>query len=1243
MSIRTIMWTALPNGLTPTGNRLRLSVLVSPRLVTDNGVDGTLAQFPEFLDWPAVVAGLRFQVQFQGGPSFVAQPVTEPGDPALDSEAWKALFNDTTFVRSYQFDDRNGLNVRSFPTKRVLSFIKDQYTTFAVSSPSQKPSLSALGFDPLGGAGGKFGDIVLNPGTIRQLDDYLNSILKERHAVPAANGFPGVDFYQVQVMHEFLSQRVKNPDGTLKPLPPQTLPEVDFHKAIASLGQYPKLMRAMGVAIDLEVPSTNVPLNGNVHVIPNLQGAPPITPFTAYSFQPAAKLFVPASAPTSDVANGMLLLTGPDQYDVVTVDVDGAARKAVDFATNVSRIAFGQVQSSIDTPQQYGLPALRSAGFSVARADRAVRLVGTFQNAHTNNNAVSANPQNSGVVLHAEDITRGYRVDVMSSLSGRWQSLCLRNGTYTFTDNGVTRQYADEGFTTVATTQSADGTTTDLRLPESLFRWAGWSLSAPRAGKTVGSDSTPATPGNPATTQIHLETAFTVQKGTLPRLRFGALYQFRARGVDLAGNSLPHDAVLDDIYNLPPQPVLYLRCEPVAAPILVLRQPLDPIATPGESVERIVIRSNYNTPIVGVSERHIAPAKTSHELAETHGMLDTPAGPPDKTLYTLLVNKDGSFSQDPAHLDKPTPHPEAQLTLPYLPDPFSPGAAFFTLPGTAAGSVWTQPFTGTWPDTKPFRLTVDEGSGAPVFTDTVTERILRVFLPKAEVAIVDLSSYLTDDATTKPANMLSAMQIWQWIVEANPANLADLKQLALNGRHWMITPPRTLTLVHAVQQPLIEPEFQNLTSGKLPGKTYATLTDAFPISGKSTIKIDLQGSWTEPVDDGSDNPQPVVLNGSSHAFEVPLKTTDTVAVIDAAHAVNKHEFHDTKHRNVSYTAIATTRFREYFPETITADVNNITRKSQPVTIAILNSARPEAPKPLYVLPIFGWQAKAEGDWNVSTRSTGLRVYLDRPWYSSGEGELLGAVLWQCPPPQHTNFQSFEVPEFLRSFVTQWGMDPIWDAPPVPSQAVPTQHAFTNAVAFADGLTLDELSHFPFTPVAVAGHSVAFDTNRKLWYCDITIDGGNAYFPFIRLALARYQPQSIADAHLSRVVLADFAQLMPDRSASITFDALDPTSLHLAVTGLTFKAPGSVQLIATVQEQVPGADGSDLAWIPASLTRLVATTYGGPETLWTANITLPVARGTRAMRLLIEEFEVYNTDVPSHISQRRLVYADILNL
>ena len=777
-----------------------------------------------------------------------------------------------------------------------------------------------------------------------------------------------MDFYQVQVMHEFLSKKVKKPDGTLEPLPPQQPTEVDFHKAVASLGQYPSLMRAMGIAIDLEVPHDGVAASGNVRVTPHLDGPPPMTPWTAYRFRLADGVFLPAPTIGSDVTDGMLLLNGPADYDVVEVDVDGAARKLADLATNVSRIVFGQANSSIDTPQNYGLPALRSAGFSAARASRALRLVGTFEAAHNHNAAVVANPQNSGVVLHSDDVTRGYRVDVWSSLNGQWRSLCLRDGTYTFTDTSLTRTFSDEGFSTVATSQSADGTTTDMRLPESLFRWAGWSLCAPRAGKTIGSDSTPSDPQNPATTQIHLETAFKVQKGTLPRLRFGATYQFRARAVDLAGNSIPHDAVLDDISNLPPQPVLYLRCEPVSAPAVVLRAPLDPVGTPGESLNRIVVRSNFNTHIAGVSERHLAPPKTSETMAEEHGMLDTPSGPPDKAPYPMLVSKDGSFNQDPAHPDQPrasgSPTHAAYCRI------RSRQARVQCLPGTARIRCGSRrsPARGRR-SAVPHIL--DEGAGPPIFTESATERVLGR-LPKAEVAVVEMSCYLTDDDTTKPSNMLEQMQIWQWIVEEDPPHLSDLHQLALDGGHWMLTPPKTLTLVHALRQPLIEPEFQDLTVERAFGRTFASLIDAFPISGKSTIRVDIQGAWKEPVDDLSDDPQPVILNGSAQAFQVPIGASDTVAFIDNAHAANKHEFHDTKHRTVDYTATATTRFKEYFPDALTADPANITRTSQPVTRSIPSSARPLAPKPLYVLPIFGWERQTEGAWNFSRRTTGLR-------------------------------------------------------------------------------------------------------------------------------------------------------------------------------------------------------------------------------------------------------------------------------
>jgi hypothetical protein len=1247
MSVQQIMWTALPNGLNANGDHLKISVLVSPRLTTNSGVSGTLDEFPDFLDWPATVAALRFRVEFQGGPSFTSPPIKPPA-PGFDSAAWKALFPPSSPVVSFAFEDKSGLAVRSYPTKNILAFVEEQYRAFAVAAGDHKPALSELGFDVQGPRGpGRIHQLAIGNKQVQdRLDFLLDAQLKHDRAVPPGPLNPQLDFYQVRVMHQPLSKEVRDPvTKHREPLPPQTPPDVDFHRAVAGMGQYPKLMRALGLAIDLEVPLNGVPAASNIRVTPSLQGSPPLQPWTAYALDVARRTFFPAPGPQADITNGMVRPSGPDDYDVVEIDLDGAANKLLDFAFNLERIAFGPATTSIDSPDSYGLPSLRSAGFSAARSGRAVRLVSTFDAAKANNTAITAAPNTNAFALHADDVTRGYRVDVWSSLGGQWHSLCARDGTYTFANGPLTRKFSDEGFTTVATTHSADGSSTDLRLPESLFRWAGWSLCAPRPGKTIGPEDpdpsksfTAQPPSNPATTEFKLEVSFVASKGTLPRLRFGALYQFRARAVDLAGNSLAADVVLDDVYSLPPHPVPYLRLEPVIAPAVVLRAPLDPNTTPGESVHTIVVRSNFNTHIAAIAERHIAPPKTSQNMAETHGMLDTPAGPPDPALYAMLVSHDGSFNQDPDHPEQPEAHPEAQLVLPYLPDPCAPGAAFLGLPGVPAGSVRKIPFSDTWPDTKPFRLALDEGSGPPVFVESATERVLTVHLPKADVVQVALSCFLTDDDTPAPAHILSTMKVWSWIAETNPPNLSALRQLALDGGHWMLTPPRTLTLVHAVQQPLIEPQFRDLVVNRQPGQTSAILLDEFPISGKSTIRIDFEAAWLEPVDDLSANAQPVVLNGHTNsAFSITPRTVDTLAKI-----AGQHEFHDTKHRNVAYTAVATTRFREYFPDALAADPANLTRRSLPQTVSVPSSARPSAPKVLYVLPTFDWQEGTSGAWNVSKRAGGsLRVYLGRPWFSSGEGELLGAVLWQCPPPLHPDFQPAAVPPLFRSYVTQWGADPIWSAGSLPADATPRPEHFRNAVAFRDGLTLDELSHLAHPPAfGVAGHSVAYDETRQLWFCDIEMDPGDAYFPFVRLALARFQPDSIPDAHLSRVVLAEFIQLLPGRSATITFDPIDTTSLLLAVTGITFDAPGATVMIATVQTQPAGV--GDRAWVPIDAVRMSADQTVGSDTIWTAPITLRAPRGSRPFRILIEEFEIYRTGDGAQ-EQLRLIYADTLNL
>jgi hypothetical protein len=191
------------------------------------------------------------------------------------------------------------------------------------------------------------------------------------------------------------------------------------------------------------------------------------------------------------------------------------------------------------------------------------------------------------------------------------------------------------------------------------------------------------------------------------------------------------------------------------------------------------------------------------------------------------------------------------------------------------------------------------------------------------------------------------------------------------------------------------------------------------------------------------------------------------------------------------------------------------------------------------------------------------------------------------------------------------------------------------------------------PISVAGHKVEYDDDGRL-YCDVQIEYGQAYFPFIRLALVRYQPASLVDAHLSHVVLADFSQLMPDRSVSITFDSFDPRLLQVAITGLTYdqptppppQYPPPVSMQVTVEMKVDSTHDVN-TWVQLpSLSQMKLDPHvedTRKTTLWFRSITLPFARNSRQFRLVIEEFEIFDRDETGTIKQKRLVYADTLLL
>lgn len=286
------------------------------------------------------------------------------------------------------------------------------------------------------------------------------------------------------------------------------------------------------------------------------QDTPPIIPqtSTAYIFNKVTKnerLFATAPRNKQEPQVLGLLNLSPSNYGLAQVDVDGGLQKMIMLAKTLSTLSdpVNSQHPEIFDPNNV-LPSLRSGGLSLYADGRALSLLNTFQQAKKYNQAMEEN----GLLqepFFAEDLVRGYQLDVWDALTGDWHSLHRRNGTYQVGDHEITTE-DEEGFVQLAATKAApnkDGTrdNEDLHLHEAIARWAGWSLSVQRPGKHLTRDGNPDNalpkadnpdPENEPVTPFKMTTKFTIVPRSLPRLRFGGRYRLRARVVDLAGNSL---------------------------------------------------------------------------------------------------------------------------------------------------------------------------------------------------------------------------------------------------------------------------------------------------------------------------------------------------------------------------------------------------------------------------------------------------------------------------------------------------------------------------------------------------------------------------------------------------------------------------------------------------------------------------------------------------------------------------------
>lgn len=1373
-----LVWTVLPYGFDKHG-KLKVSIVISPRLTPLVDSDQWLSGYDDFKNgWPNTLAGIRFELDIDGVP-YPLDPLDKP-----DNNTWLRIFPpDKTWVEGFTYTDLSRHNLRSFPVRHLVRFIKDYYGDLARSNGIERPPLFPLSESPLApmieaAAGGDLGrqDKRQDPeglpagaahllvgGRVDQAVDRNYFGEDSRHAPESIRGIDGKPVsnkkgyrtralpadlpsdldaqfgsspaaYSLYQANRFYSRPEARQPPTDHPDPKAgklviKTPEFDFHKLVASFADAPSMMRRLGLVIDAVIVDSekllaSLPSSGTgtmtLQVKRHKKNDPTVedhTPRTAWQLK--AKRFIPQARPGGDHQDGLLALGGagevlrsaelkelkeePGIFNLVQVDPDGSAHKLVNFTnsmlTHIQKVADPDHAFAASLPgkltyttngNQETTPALRSGGITVIRHGRAAELAKDLIANDLKNNALGTLANSDNMLLYADDVLRGYRVDVRPSNVSDWQSLCQRVVSYRYAEEAENifspdeekNQVHDEGYvrgastTTQASPEAVDGNhgIQDHYLHESMFKWTGWSLVAPRPGhrivavnehgliqeevvKSVDEKQDRAIGAGKILTTVRAE------PGSLPRLRFNTGYRLRARLVDMAGNSLSmgEPDKLEEASN----EIVYRRLEPLDPPVLALKQRL----SEGESLERVVIRSDVSEPAKGLYEplpaakylqqspygandpgvtgfayqdinlRHVVPPKTSQIMAEQHGQFDkimfdltrTASGAMAiNATYELIAKLESGTLYDggssvhlitPASngisteekLDPPPAegfrlqpgqyviHTEELLPTPYLPDPLAAAVVLRGVPGVEEefpldkdGGVFAAYIPGTeelalyipfsttkaggsdaWPDVPGLRIAIAEaeekidaanlmddyeGSKAIPQWDADT-RTLTIFLRKGEIAPIRYSCAVRPDR-------IDELALPDWSGAGWSSSVA---RLATFGAHWMMTPDRTLTLVHATQHPVCPPVFRQLNQERPDGATYADFGRETLVAyhARSTGQLEVLAEWMEWDDSGPDKPVRRKLRArlkEVHIEQPPVGTPDPVqsdfaqlgiSETDGVRAHLRHEFGDHKFRFVRYRLIATSRFREYLPPSLAIEEEDTTRlgpewlhdclglpasyydekldgatnadcgapllsaSGTPQGQIVRASNRPQAPKVIYQIPAQNWKSSESGQTHSIIRQGNiLRVYLERPWFSSGEGELLGVIVAAADGSQ-TKLAELASQPALEQLVSQWGLDPLFDSAH-PKPAI-TAAAFPEAVCTLTA-TLPEAGR----QVTVVGHRVHFDAQRHQWFADLRVEAGNSYMPFVRLCLIRLQPHANDLATLSPPVQAPFASLLPNR-------------------------------------------------------------------------------------------------------------------
>lgn len=281
---------------------------------------------------------------------------------------------------------------------------------------------------------------------------------------------------------------------------------------------------------------------------------------------------------------------------------------------------------------------------------------------------------------------------------------------------------------------------------------------------------------------------------------------------------------------------------------------------------------------------------------------------------------------------------------------------------------------------------------------------------------------------------------------------------------------------------------------------------------------------------------------------------------------------DGKHRYVRYVPIA----HSALPDPASGPLVNAaarTHEGAGILVNVLASVAPAVPVVRDVLPSFRFCRQRAPSLVQSERQTAITLLLERGWWSSGDGEMLGVYVRHDGANAGRNGQaaltnvSDASASAVPTAVSSWGADA--------------------ALSVNGGLNEQlQASHFqsyetptPVANVVVDGGQVdlvlytpTFDASNDAWRVDIQLNiPAGVTQPFVQFAIARFQPDAIPAAQRSPVTLVDFIQWQDQRFVTVMPEIGNLNLYNVAVWGpqLDAETLASRELVLHLEVAAPG--------------------------------------------------------------------------